>query len=90
VIHQHLHAPLPLDELEGVPQPLVVLLDELRRLRGVFLAAMGADEAQIKASFCAAIRIAKEQKSVSLEKPDTHCWDWVGSSESETDRMTPR
>ena len=41
---------------------------ELHRLRGVFLTAMGADETQIEASFCAAIRIAKEQKSVSLEK----------------------
>jgi hypothetical protein len=41
---------------------------ELHRLHGVFLAAMGADEAQIEASFCKAIRIAKEQKSVSLEK----------------------
>jgi predicted ATPase len=41
---------------------------ELHRLRGVFLAAMGAEEAQIEASFCEAIRIAKEQKSVSLEK----------------------
>ncbi|MBV8969701.1 MAG: protein kinase, partial [Verrucomicrobia bacterium] len=43
-------------------------LSELHRLRGVFLAAMGADEAQIKASFCEAIRIAKEQKSIPLEK----------------------
>jgi predicted ATPase len=41
---------------------------ELHRLRGVFLVAIGADEAQIQASFCAAIRIAKEQKSISLEK----------------------
>jgi predicted ATPase len=41
---------------------------ELYRLRGVFLAAIGADEAQIEASFSAAIRIAKGQKSVSLEK----------------------
>jgi adenylate cyclase len=41
---------------------------ELHRLRGVFLAAMGTDEVQIEASFCAAIRTAKEQKSVSLEK----------------------
>ena len=41
---------------------------ELHRLRGVFLTVMGADEAQIEASFCAAIRIAGEQKSVSLEK----------------------
>jgi tetratricopeptide (TPR) repeat protein len=41
---------------------------ELYRLRGVFLAAMGADETEIEASFCEAIRIAKEQKSVSLEK----------------------
>src|SRR5271157_4583850 len=41
---------------------------ELYRLKGVFLTAMGADEAQIEVSFCAATRIAKEQKSVSLEK----------------------
>jgi adenylate cyclase len=41
---------------------------ELHRLRGVFLAALGADETQIEASFCAAIRTAKEQKSVSLQK----------------------
>jgi hypothetical protein len=41
---------------------------ELHRLRGVFLAAVRADEAQIEASFCAAVRIAKEQKSVSLQK----------------------
>jgi hypothetical protein len=40
----------------------------LHRLRGVFLAAMGAEETQIEASFREAIRIAKEQKSVSLEK----------------------
>jgi hypothetical protein len=41
---------------------------ELHRLKGVFLTAMGAEEAQIEASFCAAIRIAREQKSISLEK----------------------
>jgi serine/threonine protein kinase len=41
---------------------------ELHRLRGVFLAVIGAEEAQIEASFGEAIQIAKEQKSVSLEK----------------------
>jgi predicted ATPase len=41
---------------------------ELHRIRGVFLAAIGTDETQIEASFCEAIRIAKEQKSVSLER----------------------
>jgi serine/threonine protein kinase/predicted ATPase len=40
---------------------------ELHRLRGVFFAALGAEELRIEASFCEAIRIAKEQKSVSLE-----------------------
>jgi adenylate cyclase len=39
---------------------------ELHRLRGVFLAAIGGEESQIEVSFCEAIRIAKEQKSVSL------------------------
>jgi len=37
-------------------------------LRSVFIAASGVDEMQIEASFCAAIRIAREQKSVSLQK----------------------
>ncbi len=41
---------------------------ELYRLRGVLLATLGAEASQIEASFCEAIRIAKEQKSVSLEK----------------------
>jgi|SRR5271165_130359 len=41
---------------------------ELHRLRGVLLAAIGADETQIEASFCAAVSTAKQQKSVSLEK----------------------
>ena len=44
------------------------LFAELHRLRGVFLAALGADEPRIAASLCAAIRTAKEQRSVSLEK----------------------
>jgi hypothetical protein len=45
-----------------------IYLSGLHRLRGVFLTALGADETQIEALFCEAIRIAKEQRSVSLEK----------------------
>ena len=41
---------------------------EMHRLRGMFLAAIGVDEIGTETSFCEAIRIAKEQKSVSLEK----------------------
>ena len=41
---------------------------ELHRLRSVFLTTLGADEAQIEASFCAAIKIAREQKAISVEK----------------------
>jgi hypothetical protein len=41
---------------------------EMYRLRGVFLTAMDADQTEIETSFREAIRIAKEQKSVSLEK----------------------
>jgi predicted ATPase len=41
---------------------------ELHRLCGVFLVTLGADETQIEASFQAALRTAKEQKSISLEK----------------------
>ena len=40
---------------------------ELHRLRGVFLAAMGADKAQVEASLQAAMRTAREQRSTSLE-----------------------
>jgi serine/threonine protein kinase len=40
---------------------------ELHRLRGIFLTAIGAEEREIEASFCAAVKTAKEQKSVSLE-----------------------
>ena len=41
---------------------------ELHRLRGVCLMAIGADETQIEASFCEAIKTAKQQKSISLAK----------------------
>jgi hypothetical protein len=41
---------------------------ELHRLRGVFLASLGADKTQIEASFREAIRIAREQKAISVEK----------------------
>jgi predicted ATPase len=41
---------------------------DLHRLRGMLLTAMGADETKIEASFCEAIRIAREQKSISLER----------------------
>jgi predicted ATPase len=41
---------------------------EMHRLRGVFLTALGADETQIEPAFCAAIRTAKQQKSLSLAK----------------------
>ena len=41
---------------------------ELHRLRGMFLAALGADETQIETAFCEAIGIANQQKSISLAK----------------------
>jgi tetratricopeptide (TPR) repeat protein len=43
-------------------------LAEVRRLRGLLLAAAGAGKSRIEASFGEAIRTAREQKSVSLEK----------------------
>ena len=45
-----------------------VYFSRLHRFRGVLLATLGAEDAQIEASFCEAVRIAKEQKSVSLAK----------------------
>ena len=41
---------------------------EIHRLRGVFLSAIGAEETEIEAAFCAAISTAKQQKSTSLAK----------------------
>jgi hypothetical protein len=59
-----------LDEAEGFAQGSSARCwsAELRRLRGVFLTALDAEEAKIDDSFCAAVRVAREQKSVSLEK----------------------
>jgi tetratricopeptide (TPR) repeat protein len=65
-----------LEALESVREAEVLVeiyeerscLAELHRLRGVFLASIGAEETQVEASFCEALRIAREQKSVSLEK----------------------
>jgi len=41
---------------------------ELHRLRGVFLAATGADDTRVEAALREAIRIANEQKSSSLAR----------------------
>jgi serine/threonine protein kinase len=43
-------------------------LAELYRLRALFLACLGEDEIQIEGSFFESMRIANEQKSISLEK----------------------
>ena len=40
------------------------VLSGMHRLRAMFLAALGADEMEIEASFCEAIRIARERKSI--------------------------
>jgi predicted ATPase len=59
-----------IDEAEALAERFEqrVYRADLHRLRGVFLATLGADETRIETSFCEAVRIAKEQKSVSLEK----------------------
>jgi serine/threonine protein kinase/predicted ATPase len=41
---------------------------ELHRLHGVLLTDIGADESQIEGSFCQAIKLAREQESISLHK----------------------
>jgi hypothetical protein len=59
-----------INEAEAVTQSVERHVSDstIHRLRAVFLANLGADETQIEASFSAAIRTAKEQKSVSLAK----------------------
>jgi hypothetical protein len=39
---------------------------EVYRLRGVLLAALNAEDSQIKTAFCAAIQVAQQQRSTSL------------------------
>jgi predicted ATPase len=60
----------PINEAEALAERLEQrdYFAELHRLRAVFLAATGAEEIQIEASLREAIRIAKEQKSISLAK----------------------
>ena len=57
-----------MSEAEGLVERLGERLwrAELYRLRGVLLAASGADETEIEASLSGAIRVAKEQKSIPL------------------------
>jgi tetratricopeptide (TPR) repeat protein len=59
-----------IEEAQAVSQKYEVRFwsAELHRFRAVFLAAIGANETQIEASLREAIRIAREQKSISLEK----------------------
>jgi hypothetical protein len=59
-----------IDEAEALAERIELrgMFSRLHRLRGVFLAAVGAEERKIEASFCQAIRIAREQKSVSQLK----------------------
>jgi hypothetical protein len=59
-----------INEAEAVTQSVERHVSDstIHRLGAVFLANLGADETQIEASFSAAIRTAKEQKSVSLAK----------------------
>jgi len=59
-----------IEEAEAIAERFEIgmIYAELKRLRGVSLAALGADETRIEASFRAAIRIAREQKAVSHEK----------------------
>jgi tetratricopeptide (TPR) repeat protein len=45
-----------------------VFCADLHRLRGVFLATVGADETDVEASFREAISTSREQKSISVEK----------------------
>ena len=62
---------------------------ELHRLRGVFLVTIGAEKPQIEASFREAIRIAREQKSVSLEKRAEATYaEYPASAKSEWVRRT--
>jgi adenylate cyclase len=63
---------------------------ELPRLRGVFLAAIGGDRGHIEASFHEAIRIAKQQKSISLaSRAEASYTEYVGSSPECSGRRLP-
>jgi predicted ATPase len=57
-----------IQEAEALAQRMEVreCVADLHRLRGVFLAAMGADEVQVEAALDQAMRTAQQQKSISL------------------------
>ena len=57
-------------EAEGLAEKIQLgwCSSELYRLRGVFLAALGAAGSQIETAFREAIRIARKQKAISLKK----------------------
>jgi hypothetical protein len=59
-----------IDEAESIAERFEqrLFFGPFRLLRGVFLADIGADGAEIEACFCEAIRITKEQKAVWLQK----------------------
>lgn len=57
---------------------------ELFRFRGVCLAATGADELEIRAAFSQAIRVAKEQGSISLLKRAQTSYAAYGAAKAES------
>ena len=63
---------------------------ELYRLRGVFLTAMGGDEAQIEASFCEAISTAKRPRGSNLRRiPEPKSKSVSGARVPPTSLLTP-
>jgi serine/threonine protein kinase len=62
------------DALETIKEELLEVAEarwwcaEMHRLRGIFLAALGAEDSEVEGAFREAIRIAQQQKSVSLTK----------------------
>jgi predicted ATPase len=70
LVHRTSEALEAIDEAQALAESYEVRwwYAELHRLRGVFLTAIGGEDTQIEASFATAISVAKQQKSVSLEK----------------------
>jgi serine/threonine protein kinase len=68
VMYQHQHAPLPLKQLEGVPQPVVVLLESADEFLDAALAWFGDPDPRIGTAWEKGERLAKLTAATALNQ----------------------
>jgi tRNA A-37 threonylcarbamoyl transferase component Bud32 len=88
VMHQHQHAPLPLEQLKDVPQPLVVLLEKLLEKDPAKRPQSPAELLKAMATIRGAIEEGRKIAYQSLQK--THPPDPVAVTRRPQGRLGPR